>query len=748
MVYALHRSVRSGTLPAAFLAASFSFLAACGGGGGGNDPPAPPDLSGVWSGVWQGSDPTIGPVTVSGTWIVTITQGASSASGPGTLFGDIDCMDGQMQTNPAAQTAVTGSVTRPPPCGTVDWTLTALELGSGSAAGTWRNNVTNGTGTMSGTRIAALAGPRILFVSPPGAKPGAWATIVGQDLANPTSLRFNTVPQALFSAQATRIVARVPPAATTGAIEVTTPAGSARSPVAFDTGVGAPPLALGGSINLGLAPAALAVSPDGRKFYVADRLSPTIRVVRASTLSNNFTQTFLGSSPRSVVASPDGRRVYVAAAGIGVLVLDAASGVELGRAVLAIDDGGRDNPQGIAISPDGTRLAVSSGTAGGSVTVYGASGNSLTFQLAYPMPLAQVAPLGVAFAPDGSRVYVAAADTSGGAANTLRSFDPATGAEIDADTVELLPTAIAVHPAGDLVFVTNKNSSSVSMYNAVTGTVTRTETVGTSPTGIAYTPDGSRVYVVNQGSNTLSVLDGASGVTLAGSPFAVGTGSPLAIAVNPAGTTAYVTRLTGGSGASVVEVGGMRTLTVAKAGTGIGTVASTPAGINCGTTCQAQFPVGSGVSLAATAQTGSSFAGWSGAGCGAFVTVTQNMTCTATFNSNAPPPSQQQQQQGGCFIATAAYGSDAADDVRLLREFRDRWLLPNAAGRAFVSFYYRHSPSLAGRIRENEAARAAVRAGLVPIVWAIAHPAHALWLAFSCALLGWSWRRRVRIAAH
>ena len=58
-----------------------------------------------------------------------------------------------------------------------------------------------------------------------------------------------------------------------------------------------------------------------------------------------------------------------------------------------------------------------------------------------------------------------------------------------------------------------------------------------------------------------------------------------------------------------------RTLTVAKSGTGAGTVTSSPAGINCGATCSANFNNGSSVTLTASPATGSSFAGWSGGGC-------------------------------------------------------------------------------------------------------------------------------------
>jgi hypothetical protein len=52
----------------------------------------------------------------------------------------------------------------------------------------------------------------------------------------------------------------------------------------------------------------------------------------------------------------------------------------------------------------------------------------------------------------------------------------------------------------------------------------------------------------------------------------------------------------------------------------------------------------------------------------------------------------------GCFIATAAYGSALDPHVAALREFRDRYLQRSAPGRAFIRFYYRHSPAVAALI--------------------------------------------------
>jgi len=81
-------------------------------------------------------------------------------------------------------------------------------------------------------------------------------------------------------------------------------------------------------------------------------------------------------------------------------------------------------------------------------------------------------------------------------------------------------------------------------------------------------------------------------------------------------------------------------LTVSLAGTGTGTVASSPSGISCPPTCTGTFAAGSQVTLTATPGTNSSFAGWSGAcsGMTCMVTLSANTQVTATFNLNQSLP--------------------------------------------------------------------------------------------------------------
>ncbi len=92
---------------------------------------------------------------------------------------------------------------------------------------------------------------------------------------------------------------------------------------------------------------------------------------------------------------------------------------------------------------------------------------------------------------------------------------------------------------------------------------------------------------------------------------------------------------TGGTGGTTQP-----TLTVAKAGTGKGTVTSDKGSINCGASCSASYTDGTIVILTASADTGSEFKGWAGAiGCTIItackVPLLTSKTVTATFTATS-----------------------------------------------------------------------------------------------------------------
>ena len=76
----------------------------------------------------------------------------------------------------------------------------------------------------------------------------------------------------------------------------------------------------------------------------------------------------------------------------------------------------------------------------------------------------------------------------------------------------------------------------------------------------------------------------------------------------------------------------------------------------------------------------------------------------------------EQKQTSGCFIATAAYGTPFAEEIDVLRNWRDEVLEASYPGRLFIRAYYSLSPPVADNISESDGKRKIVRIALGPIV--------------------------------
>lgn len=103
------------------------------------------------------------------------------------------------------------------------------------------------------------------------------------------------------------------------------------------------------------------------------------------------------------------------------------------------------------------------------------------------------------------------------------------------------------------------------------------------------------------------------------------------------------------------------------------------------------------------------------------IEIEDNISKSATPEPVTPKPSSGDSGgKSGCFIATAAYGTPAAKEIAILREFRDKVLLRNSVGDGLVDFYYRTSPPIADIISRHAVLRTIVREAFVdPIVAAM-----------------------------
>jgi len=83
-----------------------------------------------------------------------------------------------------------------------------------------------------------------------------------------------------------------------------------------------------------------------------------------------------------------------------------------------------------------------------------------------------------------------------------------------------------------------------------------------------------------------------------------------------------------------------------------------------------------------------------------------------------------EEEGGGCLIATAAYGSELAPQVQMLREIRDNQLMNTESGSAFMTTfneaYYSFSPYIADMERESPMFKEIVKAGLTPMLSSLA----------------------------
>jgi YVTN family beta-propeller protein len=228
----------------------------------------------------------------------------------------------------------------------------------------------------------------------------------------------------------------------------------------------------------------IATSADGTISYVSVRSGFKVARVDMSGDLPAVLNTFAANSPRGLAVSRDLSALYFADLDIdgnGVLERrNATNGVSLGRPIRV-----GAKPEGVVISPDGSRVYVAN-SGSRSVSVV----DTATARVVATIPVS-TNPTALALSPDGTRLYVAAASLNviDTASNTVAATIPLPGAA----------TGVTVASDGRRVYVT---SNRVLYYvdPATNAIVDRTRLAGTLTTAVRLSPDDARAYVTIGGT--------------------------------------------------------------------------------------------------------------------------------------------------------------------------------------------------------------------------------------------------------
>ena len=301
-------------------------------------------------------------------------------------------------------------------------------------------------------------------------------------------------------------------------------------------------------------------------------------------------------------------------------------------------------------------------------------------------------PLGVAVSPDGEFVYVA--NNGDGTVSVISSVFLSVVANIH---VGGGPYGIAVSPYNGDVYATNKSNDTVSVITI--SEVTDTIAVGSSPLGVAVSPDGKFVYAANNGGGTVSVIKTSDNEVT----------DTIAVGNEPKSLGLFI----GGKAPFAPSNLELTVLSDSK----ISLVWTDNSADECGFKIERKKGSTGIFSLIHTTE--KDVESYNDSGLDSYRTyyyrvIAYNEAGDSACSSEAYATTERE-HGGSCFIATAAFGSPLEPHVKVLRQFRDRFLADNLIGKSFLSLYYKYSPPIAKFIAKHETLRLVVRWGLIPI---------------------------------
>ncbi|MBB2988918.1 YVTN family beta-propeller protein/VCBS repeat-containing protein [Mycolicibacterium iranicum] len=318
------------------------------------------------------------------------------------------------------------------------------------------------------------------------------------------------------------------------------------------------------SISVGEGPYGLALTPDGKRLFVTVNAENIVKIIDTATNRVIGEPIAIPEDPRQIVVSPDGRRVYVSHSqnfnrDSAITVIDVATLKAVG-APMAVAGG----QQFMAVSRDGKRLFVQTYDFDAQAT-HVAVLDAATGAVIGPKIPTTAAVLAVS--PDEQRFYAA------GENNTVHIIDAASGTTIgDVISVTSMSSSMAVSPDGTRLYVYGFGSDwgVVSVVDTSNSTVLSAIEIGAWPGEITISADGRRIYT--SGTNgTVTVIDtaklegknSAPVVTIRrqGSPSSSGRVTGSVVAIDSDKDRLTYTGMTTGKGTATVTSGGSFTYT-------------------------------------------------------------------------------------------------------------------------------------------------------------------------------------------
>lgn len=254
---------------------------------------------------------------------------------------------------------------------------------------------------------------------------------------------------------------------------------------AWVTNNGEPGPTIDAAVHKGMAPGAHATMAQPGAVWVIDTGTDTV-----------VAQVPVGMHPAHVVVSPDGRLAYVTNGGDNtVSVIDTSA-----RSLVTTIPVGQF-PHGLRIRPDGKEVYVAN-LKGGTVSVIDTASKKEVAQVP-----AGKGPAQTGFTPDGRLAFVSLSQE-----NAVAVIDPATRKVVRKIGVGAVPIQLYATPDSRTLLVANqgtrqKPGKTVSLINLQRFKVAKTVVTGAGAHGVVVDRDGRFAYVTNIYANSVSVLD-------------------------------------------------------------------------------------------------------------------------------------------------------------------------------------------------------------------------------------------------